>query len=1335
MLKVSRFSSVRRCLPVLVGAALVAGCVGPREGAAPSVGEVRTKNGVTNFLGAGWAKTFLVAAKNLTLTTKSASIGYPVRLTFNGIDPAFDVEYGASGTGCSVDTLTGILTYVGTDKADCTVWATQLDAKKGGGGTVTFIPPVVSTTLSKDLVAYFPFNDSSSIGYNVVTKKSDLTAVGGVAFRSQGRFGGGVYLNGRDGQLQAASSSNTSGSISNLPAGNTPYAISAWMKPTEFARGSLVGWGKFDGKSASGTVLLRMNDNKMPASDEIAGGIVHVWWGADQVYTHTGTRVFVDNLGRTGCCVSSFTEGNWVHVAATYDGKTRTIYYGGKPVASDVPTAVNAVTNANFRIGGSMGGIGDFFAGKLDDVAVWKRALSAQEVSTLAASPVATPSPDLGASFVPFVPTPCEKQGGYCDVGDKAPDGGTVFYVGNFKDQLTGQEMRYLEAAPGDLTKAVNGPGTTALTGYETTCDGAVHPIPETNKWAIGEGRRNTLLITKFCKGGAAHRAMALSIGGSSDWFVPSADELKELCKFARNQITGDTNVDCASKYPLGGGWAQDKFHGYFLSSTQGKVVDQYVALFASTLASLGVDWLDIALVIGQKTGAFDSINWGGQQAWRIGYNFLDGSRADDNGNGSQVRPVRYLAPGAQAPFSVEPANGLVDEAVKFKTSGGSGDGPITYRVTDAGTAKCATTADRSVVVATNVGSCAVVASKAGSGSFRVVRTAPTSVTIEKGSQTPLTLGTPSIFVGDATAIIVNGGKGSGASSISIADAGATGCKVANPDAGSNQVVATVPGVCRITLDKAGSDNYQQASSVTVDVRVVKKDQAALSLEGGAGIIDGNVALTSSGGSGTGAITYSVVAGGTSDCRIAAGGAAVTAERPGTCIVKAAKAADANYLDAVSGTAEVKFAVNNCDEQGKRADGSDCKVGDVGPGGGRVFYVSDKPISYADGVSTGGTFLEVAPSGWSGSTSEYSNQWCRSGKVGVALKSGIGDGADNTFRVAMAGGCSPDSVMKKVADASIGGKDDWFVPSIKELNEVCKFAYRQASGNPAVNCAPNGAIRADFVGLAGPGFGTWSSTEVISGSYTQNYSMNLKTGPSNYDMSIQGTGTFMSVRPIRAFGASKPPTTVAPAGFGSTTVPPPTTSTLPIDWVCDNSGKRQDGSACQVGDTGPAGGRVIYLAGASLNAADGISKGGRYFELAPAGWSGTPKDPSMALGCTSGQTRTDLGLGAPSTKAMLDACPSGNGAVQTAANFSLTRNGVVYDDWFLPSRGEVKSWSDSKLANLGLEMGKNYWSSSFSSSSAGQAWMMSVSFEWLGAIAAAANPSTSLFVRPIRVFG
>jgi len=250
---------------VLAGC-LLAACVGPREGAAPS--SVRTKNNAFTALAnaLNGAIRTAVSTQTLELTTSKGSIGFPLRMSFRGVDPGYDIGYQTSSANCRVDASIGLVTYIGTSAGTCDVSAFQLDINRGGSGTVSFVPDEVPSALRNGLVAHWPFNDSASLGWNAVTGKVDLVATGGVEFRQQGRFGGGVFLNGRDGSLRG--STNGAISSSDLPSGNSPYTMSVWMKPGTFNRGGLVGWGSFDGRTVGATNLLQMTDDYMPASTE-----------------------------------------------------------------------------------------------------------------------------------------------------------------------------------------------------------------------------------------------------------------------------------------------------------------------------------------------------------------------------------------------------------------------------------------------------------------------------------------------------------------------------------------------------------------------------------------------------------------------------------------------------------------------------------------------------------------------------------------------------------------------------------------------------------------------------------------------------------------------------------------------------------------------------------------------------------------------------------------------------------------------------------------------------------------------------------------------------------
>ena len=131
-------------------------------------------------------------------------------------------------------------------------------------------------------------------------------------------------------------------------------------------------------------------------------------------------------------------------------------------------------------------------------------------------------------------------------VGDTGPAGGLIFYdKGSYSDG-----WRYLEAAPSD-----QGTGIQWYNGsYVTT--GAIGT-------AIGTGQANTTAIVTIQGAGnyAAQFCNDLTVGGYSDWFLPSKDELNLM--YTNLKVAGvggfaDTNYWSSSEDYAGSEWAQN---------------------------------------------------------------------------------------------------------------------------------------------------------------------------------------------------------------------------------------------------------------------------------------------------------------------------------------------------------------------------------------------------------------------------------------------------------------------------------------------------------------------------------------------------------------------------------------------------------------------------------------------------------------------------------------------------------------------------------------------------------------------------------------------------------
>ena len=87
---------------------------------------------------------------------------------------------------------------------------------------------------------------------------------------------------------------------------------------------------------------------------------------------------------------ATLAANTWSHLAATYDGVTLRLYVNGTEVASRPQTGSIATSNGALTIGGDPL-YGQFFAGRIDEVRIYNRALSAAEIQTDMNTPVGNP--------------------------------------------------------------------------------------------------------------------------------------------------------------------------------------------------------------------------------------------------------------------------------------------------------------------------------------------------------------------------------------------------------------------------------------------------------------------------------------------------------------------------------------------------------------------------------------------------------------------------------------------------------------------------------------------------------------------------------------------------------------------------------------------------------------------------------------------------------------------------------------------------------------------------------------------------------------------------------
>jgi hypothetical protein len=139
--------------------------------------------------------------------------------------------------------------------------------------------------------------------------------------------------------------------------------LEAWVFPT----GTLTNWRDVISKERTGGVayyLFASANNNRPACGIVTGNAERNLFGPSVIPVNA-----------------------WTHLATTYDGTVLRLFVNGVQVSTRSQTGTIAVSASPLRLGGNSP-FGEFFAGRIDEVRIYNRVLTAQQIQADMTRPV-----------------------------------------------------------------------------------------------------------------------------------------------------------------------------------------------------------------------------------------------------------------------------------------------------------------------------------------------------------------------------------------------------------------------------------------------------------------------------------------------------------------------------------------------------------------------------------------------------------------------------------------------------------------------------------------------------------------------------------------------------------------------------------------------------------------------------------------------------------------------------------------------------------------------------------------------------------------------------------
>ncbi len=292
-------------------------------------------------------------------TTATVGVAYSYQVVATDPNAGTTLTYSLTTAPAGMTiSATGLISWTPT-AAQVGPQAVTVRVQDQGGlfATQSFTVTVAGTPppLPAGLVAAYAFNEGTGTTVADATGRGHTGTFVGATWTPSGRYGAALVFNGTNARVTVPDAADL-----DLTTGVT---LEAWVYPTAAGGGA---WR---------TVITKDN----------AANISYL------LYANTDTNnpgMFVGGTWQQQVVGGSTLAANvWTHLAGTYDGATIRLYVNGVQVASRAQTAPIATNNDLLSIGGSSVW-GEWFAGRLDELRIYNRALTAAEIQADSAAPL-----------------------------------------------------------------------------------------------------------------------------------------------------------------------------------------------------------------------------------------------------------------------------------------------------------------------------------------------------------------------------------------------------------------------------------------------------------------------------------------------------------------------------------------------------------------------------------------------------------------------------------------------------------------------------------------------------------------------------------------------------------------------------------------------------------------------------------------------------------------------------------------------------------------------------------------------------------------------------------